>query len=354
MNMYRKVDFNKPETKVTHIYNKFRYATQCLINNKSFVRIPNPVRDMGLGVRNYSTSNTSNSVKLDPDYVSGFIDAEASFTTVVYYKNRWCVNSVFKISLHKKDIELLNSIQAFFGVGRVTGSDNADYRVERISDLADYIIPHLDKYPLISKKKADYELFKRIVFIMRNKLHLTDKGLQEIVNLKASMNKGVSEVLLAEFPATIPVDRPVVKKPALADIRPNWLAGFTDGDGCFVIYVEKNTKLRTGFRIRLRFNICQHIRDKSLLETLSSYLNCGSVLETLRGEINFDVYKFSDNYEKILPFFTNYPLHGVKALDFNGWKLAAEILKSKDHLTKEGIEKIIKIKSNMNKSRVAD
>ena len=87
--------------------------------------------------------------------------------------------------------------------------------------MADYIIPHLDKYPLISKKKADYELFKRIVFIMRDKLHLTDKGLQEIVNLKASMNKGVSEVLLAEFPATIPVDRPVVKKPALADIRPN-------------------------------------------------------------------------------------------------------------------------------------
>ena len=73
-----------------------------------------------------------------------------------------------------------------------------------------------------------------------------------------------------------------------------------------------------------------------------------------RGEINFDVYKFSDNYEKILPFFTNYPLHRVKALDFNDWKLAAEILKSKDHLTKEGIEKIIKIKSNMNKSRVAD
>ena len=188
--MYRKVEFNIPVTKVTHIYNKFRYATQCLINNKSFVRIPYPLRDKGLGVINYSTSNTSNSVKLDPDYVSGFIDAEASFTTVVYYKNRWCVNSVFKISLHKK--ELLNSIQAFFGVGRVTGSDNADYRVEKISDLADYIIPHLDKYPLISKKKADYELFKRIVFIMRDKLHLTDKGLQEIVNLKASMNKGVS------------------------------------------------------------------------------------------------------------------------------------------------------------------
>lgn len=98
--------FNRPlDTKFTHNYNKSKPcffapqsvskwgATQRLINNKSFLH----------GVRNYSTdypyssgeSNNSKLVKLDPDYVSGFIDAEASFSTVVYYKNRWCVNSVY-------------------------------------------------------------------------------------------------------------------------------------------------------------------------------------------------------------------------------------------------------------------
>src|SRR5690606_35946982 len=125
-----------------------------------------------------------------------------------------------KISLHVKDIELLNSIQAFFGVGRVTVSDSANYRVERIDDLVNCIIPHLDKYPLISQKKVDYELFKRIVFIMKDKLHLTEKGLQDIINIKASMNKGVSEELLAEFPSTTPVNRPV-KESVVTDIRPN-------------------------------------------------------------------------------------------------------------------------------------
>ena len=338
LNIYNiKIKINKLLTKVTHILSK-KPGRSLIISSMP-------------SIRNYSTTNNVSLNKLHPDFVSGFIDAEGSFSTAVYYKNRWCVNSVFKISLHLKDKELLNSIQAFFGVGRVTGSVSADYRVERISDLVEVIIPHLDKYPLISKKKADYELFKRIVFMMNDRLHLTDKGLQEIINIKATMNKGLSEELYAEFPDTLPVVRPVVKEPVATDIRPNWIAGFTSGDGCFYIYVENNIKFRSGYRIKLRFNIVQHFRDKSLLECVSFYFNCGNILETSRGEVSFDVTKFSDNYEKISNFFSKYPIHGIKALDFNDWKLAAEIVKSKDHLTKQGVEKIIKIKSNMNKSR---
>ena len=76
--------------------------------------------------------------------------------------------------------------------------------------------------------------------------------------------------------------------------------------------MEKNSKLRSGYRVKLRFNICQHFRDISLLECISSYLNCGNILETSRGEVNFDVHKFSDNCEKISDFFRKYPIHGLK------------------------------------------
>ncbi len=176
-----KIKFNKLLTKVTHI-----------LNNKSERSLIYIISSMST-IRNYSTTNNVSLNKLHPDFVSGFIDAEGSFTSTVYYKKRWCVNCVFKISLHLKDKELLDSIQAFFGVGRVTGSVSADYRVERISDLVEVIIPHLDKYPLISKKKADYELFKRIVFMIKDGLHLTDKGLQEI------MNSTFSGVILYDF-----------------------------------------------------------------------------------------------------------------------------------------------------------
>lgn len=109
--------------------------------------------------------------------------------------------------------------------------------------------------------------------------------------------------------------------------------------------------MRTGIRSKLRFNICQHLKDKLLLERILSYLNCGSVTEASRGEVNFDVHKFSDIYDIILPFFEKYHIHGVKSLDFQDFKLVAELMKTKAHLTKEGVEKIIQIKSNMNKSR---
>jgi hypothetical protein len=291
-------------------------------------------------------------VELNPDFVSGFIDAEGSFTTVVYYKNRWCTNSVFKITLHKKDIDILKAMQAYFGVGKISGSDVVSYRVDSVNSLVNCIIPHLDKYPLLTQKKADYDLFKRIVILMDKKLHLTDKGLQEIINIKAAMNRGVSEELLSEFPNTAPVSRPLVEVPEVLDIRPQWLAGFTSGDGCFFVYVEKNSKCRSGFRSKLRFNICQHLKDKLLMERIASYFNCGKATETSRGEVNFDVHKFSDIYDIIIPFFDKYAICGVKAQDFNSWKDIAILQKTKAHLTKEGIEKIILIKSNMNKSRI--
>ena len=73
------------------------------------------------------------------------------------------------------------------------------------------IIPFFDKYPLISQKRADFELFKRIVELVNNKEHMTPAGLQEILNLKASLNVGNSDKLKALFPDTIPAIRPSVK-----------------------------------------------------------------------------------------------------------------------------------------------
>ena len=45
---------------------------------------------------------------------------------------------------------------------------------------------------------------------MNRKEHLTSEGLQKIVNIKASLNLGLSVKLRAAFPNTIPVARPLV------------------------------------------------------------------------------------------------------------------------------------------------
>ena len=58
---------------------------------------------------------------------------------------------------------------------------------------------HLEKYNLLTKKASDYILFKQAVNLMKEKIHLTKEGLQQIVNIKASINNGLSDKLKLEF-----------------------------------------------------------------------------------------------------------------------------------------------------------
>jgi hypothetical protein len=84
-----------------------------------------------------------------------------------------------------------------------------NYSIDSIEDLNKLII-HLDKYPLITQKAADFLLFKQAVKLVNNKTHLTVEGLNQLVNIKASMNLGLSDRLKTEFAGYIPVKRPEV------------------------------------------------------------------------------------------------------------------------------------------------
>ena len=73
------------------------------------------------------------------------------------------------------------------------------------------IVDHISKYPLITQKWAGYLLFRQILNIICGKEHLSLEGLYKIVEIKASMNKGLNENLKADFPNVIPVQRPLVE-----------------------------------------------------------------------------------------------------------------------------------------------
>lgn len=109
---------------------------------------------------------------------------------------------------------LLKQIQSFFGVGGISVDSkrkSAAYRVSSIEDLSNYIIPHFDKHPLLTKKQADFFLFKSALDLMRKKEHLSDLGLRKLLAIKASMNKGLNDNLKEYFPEIVPVERPKVE-----------------------------------------------------------------------------------------------------------------------------------------------
>jgi len=108
---------------------------------------------------------------------------------------------------------LLEQIQNYLKVGNIHRHPSQKllhYRIQSTKDLA-IILDHLDLYPLITQKLADYKLFKEAYNLILNKQHLTIDGLQKIVEIKASMNRGLSNELKTAFPDVIPMIRPLVE-----------------------------------------------------------------------------------------------------------------------------------------------
>jgi len=106
------------------------------------------------------------SCPLDPWFITGFVDGEGSFIVRVRknpkYRIGFVVEAYFSITLHKKDLKILQDIQSYFGVGKIRNevNDKVKFRVESLKDIVNKVIPHFEKYSLITQKLADYSLFR--------------------------------------------------------------------------------------------------------------------------------------------------------------------------------------------------
>ena len=68
---------------------------------------------------------------------------------------------------------------------------------------------------------------------------------------------------------------------------------------------------------------------------------------------DYIVTRFVDHIEKIIPFFDQYKIEGVKSLNYEDFKRVATIVKNKGHLTPDGLEQIRVIKAGMNTGKVS-
>jgi len=114
----------------------------------------------------------------------------------------------------------LESIQRSLGVGKIYkhGKDSLDFRVSSLKNIR-VVLNHFDKYPLITKKFADYLLFKQAVKLVEQKEHLTKEGLLKLVSIKAALNLGLSEKLKESFPGVIPAAKPLIEATKVKDFN---------------------------------------------------------------------------------------------------------------------------------------
>jgi len=121
------------------------------------------------------------------------------------------------------------------------------------------------------------------------------------------------------------------------------------------IKTSKSATTKLGTRVQLRFSIGLDIREKLLITDLVKFFNLqdfDKYIYTTENAVNFQITNFTDIMNIIIPFFEQYPIEGIKKLDYVDFKTVGDLMLNKEHLTQSGLDNIINIQSNMNRSRL--
>lgn len=137
-------------------------------------------------------------MKLEKDWITGFVDGEGCFhvslNTSKTMSMKVQVLPEFVVVQHSRDIKVLHAIKDFFqcGVVRKNHGDRMCYRVRDLSHLSNIIIPFFEKHPLKTIKRVNFLRFRWIVRAMiEKKYHLNSEGLKKIENVKKRMNRAL-------------------------------------------------------------------------------------------------------------------------------------------------------------------
>jgi hypothetical protein len=152
-----------------------------------------------------------------------------------------------------------------------------------------------------------------------------------------------------------------------ANLHPQFVTGFTDAEGCFMISVTQKSK-NNKWQVLALFQLNLHSRDLPLLNKLQSFfggIGNINVSNTARGQkATFLVTKIDDPglrpgwppaslggpqlINVIIPHFKENPLQSAKKVDTQLWQECVELIKNKEHLTEEGLNKILALKAALN------
>ena len=137
-------------------------------------------------------------MKLDAQWVTGFVDGEGCFYVGVNphpeMSTGYQILPEFTVVQHERDAQLLHALKAFFGCGvvRTNHADRLAYRVRSKEHLLKCVVPFFVKHPLKSRKRVDFEKFRRVLLMMEAGDHLTGAGVEAIRRIASQMNRGAS------------------------------------------------------------------------------------------------------------------------------------------------------------------
>ena len=137
------------------------------------------------------------SLNSTPAYLSGFADGEGCFCVTFNKSGRhrfgWDIRPSFSASQNHDRAEVLALMKQYFGCGFIR-PDRSDktlkFEIRSVRELTEKVIPHFEKFPSLSSKRRDFQIFAEICRRMLRKEHLTTSGFREISKLAERLNAG--------------------------------------------------------------------------------------------------------------------------------------------------------------------
>lgn len=150
------------------------------LKNRTWAAIQQKAKRLNL-TRGQKSPTEGDSI-LNPYYVSGFCDGGGYFRAY-FHSTTGSLIMMFGVKLRKDDLWLLEEIQRFFNSGaiytghasleqrkkhhREGGKPYAELQIFRKKEIEENVIPHFTNYPLLGKKRRDFEIWKQIAEIRK-------------------------------------------------------------------------------------------------------------------------------------------------------------------------------------------
>jgi LAGLIDADG endonuclease len=131
------------------------------------------------------------------------VDAEGNFGTLITKSkitNKVVTRNRLSISQSTHDYFVLVAIKEFFKAGNLNPKqeDMNSLDKAKLCNINSFyynsspqtIISFFDEYPMYTQKYLDYLDFKNFYQLKKDKVYITDKGFEEMLNVALNMNSG--------------------------------------------------------------------------------------------------------------------------------------------------------------------
>ncbi len=149
---------------------------------------------------------------------------------------------------------------------------------------------------------------------------------------------------------------PLTKEQIQAELlHPQYVAGFVDGEGSFVVGFGRHKTLKRGIEVRVQFSIELRADDYEILHRIMKTIGCGKIYDASYDRygwyphVTYKIGSTKDMERYLIPFFDRTPLQAKKREVYRIFREIVLMFRRKEHLTDAGFQKIQKLREKYRK-----